>query len=76
MILFRASVAELELDTLPDTASSRHHHSAECWLCTELPCIHQVYKQILHHRRAVKLLVALHYLYRQYSRISVALHPN
>lgn len=62
-ILFGAGVAEPELDTLPDRANSMHSHSAECWLCAELPCIHWVYEQILHRRKAVKLPVALHYLY-------------
>jgi len=63
MILFGASTAELELNTLPKRANSIHTHSAERWLYTELTSIHRVYEQILHHRKAAKLLVALHYLY-------------
>lgn len=63
MILFGASTAELELNTLPERANSIHTCSAEHWLYTELTSIHRVYEQILHHRKAVKLLVALQYLY-------------
>lgn len=76
MILFGASTAELELNTLPERANSIHARSAECWLYTELTSIHRVYEQITHHRKAVKLLVALHYLYQQHSSVPVALHPN
>lgn len=76
MILLGACMAELELNTLPERANSIHARSAEHWLYTEPTSIHRVYEQILHYRKAVKLLVAFHYLYQQHSSISVALHPN
>lgn len=63
MILFGASTAELELNTLPERANSIHTRSAERWLYIELTSIHRVCEQIPHHRKAVKLLAALLYLY-------------